>query len=102
MAIYHRDGFRCLFCGEKESLSLDHVDPKGGNAPNNLVTLCVECNTKRGTKPYTPDQKLVVDLARSIEIDRAKGLQLAKKKWPERFAKEARRPKRCSRGKISR
>ena len=57
LAIYIRDGFACVYCGatveEGTQLTLDHVKPvsKGGdNAPTNLVTACIRCNSSRGTR----------------------------------------------------
>lgn len=55
-AIYHRDKFRCLWCGATGvPLSLDHVIPisKGGsNRPYNLLTCCETCNTQRLTSSF--------------------------------------------------
>lgn len=59
LAIYLRDGFRCVYCGRdlhgapKEDVTLDHVYPysEGGeNLPSNLVTACKSCNSQRGTR----------------------------------------------------
>lgn len=47
-AIYARDGFRCVYCGERKRLCLDHLDPEGGNAEDNLVSSCWDCNTDKG------------------------------------------------------
>lgn len=50
LAIYHRDGFRCVYCRSEEQLTLDHVLPgtRGGtNHPSNLVTCCHWCNSIR-------------------------------------------------------
>ena len=57
LAVFERDGHRCLACGSGESLSLDHATPlaKGGdNSPANLQTLCKRCNSAKGdtTKSY--------------------------------------------------
>ena len=54
-AIYHRDGFRCVYCDAEggslgEGLSLDHVEAHhhgGGNHPENLVTCCLDCNKSK-------------------------------------------------------
>lgn len=48
--IYKRDGNRCLKCGRSDNLEIDHIIPiaKGGKStPNNLQTLCKECNLKK-------------------------------------------------------
>jgi len=53
--IYARDGFSCVWCGcglTLENHSLDHITPwceVRDNRPCNLVSACVECNTKRGS-----------------------------------------------------
>lgn len=57
LAIYRRDGWRCLYCLQKfghEHLTLDHIRPRsrGGTChPGNLVTACRPCNIRRGNKP---------------------------------------------------
>lgn len=51
--IWERDNFTCQECGSKENLSTDHIKPesKGGTLnPNNLRTLCKDCNSKKGDK----------------------------------------------------
>ncbi len=54
LAIYHRDGFCCVFCGQGSEdgvkLTLDHViacENGGSNAPENLVTCCGRCNSSK-------------------------------------------------------
>jgi 5-methylcytosine-specific restriction endonuclease McrA len=52
-----RDGFKCVYCGSKDKLTLDHLIPKskgGRNDWNNLVTCCDTCNKKKGDK--TPEE----------------------------------------------
>ncbi len=42
-----RDGFRCVCCGTKHQLEIDHINPKyhgGDHSLNNLQTLCRTCN----------------------------------------------------------
>ena len=51
--IYRRDGHKCIYCGSKNNLTLDHVVPKcknGANTWKNLVTCCGSCNVKKGDK----------------------------------------------------
>lgn len=60
LAIYLRDGFRCVYCladlsnARPFDISLDHLTPKadgGSNEPSNLVTACRHCNCSRGSLP---------------------------------------------------
>ncbi|MDR1000832.1 MAG: HNH endonuclease, partial [Clostridiales bacterium] len=55
--IFHRDGYRCRVCGSKHGdtqngvkvkFHVHHLESRktGGNAPNNLITLCRRCHTK--------------------------------------------------------
>jgi 5-methylcytosine-specific restriction endonuclease McrA len=51
--IYLRDGYKCIYCETKKSLTLDHVIPrsKGGNNEwDNLITCCHSCNVLKGDK----------------------------------------------------
>jgi 5-methylcytosine-specific restriction endonuclease McrA len=51
--IWKRDGFKCLFCGSQETLTIDHKYPEslGGNlSEENLQTLCDRCNKKKNNK----------------------------------------------------
>jgi CRISPR/Cas system Type II protein with McrA/HNH and RuvC-like nuclease domain len=51
LKIYQRDGERCVKCGGKTNLEIDHIIPisKGGESTiENLQTLCHYCNTKKG------------------------------------------------------
>ncbi len=51
--IYHRDGNRCVRCGCRKNLEVDHIYPisKGGKTtPNNLQTLCHRCNVEKGAR----------------------------------------------------
>lgn len=55
--IYKRDNFKCVYCGSKKDLTLDHVIPKskgGTNEWTNLVTCCTKCNFAKADK--TPEQ----------------------------------------------
>lgn len=48
-----RDGFECVYCGHKKTLTIDHVFPKskgGKNSFVNTVTACKECNSAKGDK----------------------------------------------------
>ena len=51
--VYNRDKNKCLRCGSKDDLSIDHIVPviKGGvKAKFNLQTLCRTCNTWKGDR----------------------------------------------------
>ena len=57
--ILERDGYACKYCGKYlpngEGAEIDHIFPvsKGGKTvPNNLQTLCRECNRKKSDKIY--------------------------------------------------
>lgn len=55
--VFKRDRLKCVYCGTKESLTLDHVVPKslgGRDTWDNLVTACQKCNAKKGS--MTPEQ----------------------------------------------
>ena len=106
LAIYHRDGFCCAYCGQKlttgkgtrgrvrpgREATLDHVIPvdRGGtNAATNLVTACLTCNAQKGHQTgaafidgmlYAADRKAATArVARTeLALDRAEGRRLAK------------------------
>jgi 5-methylcytosine-specific restriction endonuclease McrA len=53
--IMSRDGRKCKICGCYEDLTIDHIVPvsKGGsNRDNNLMTLCLTCNQRKGSDIY--------------------------------------------------
>ena len=55
--IFKRDRNRCVYCGTKDSLTIDHVVPRsagGRDSWDNLVTACQKCNAKKGN--MTPEQ----------------------------------------------
>jgi 5-methylcytosine-specific restriction endonuclease McrA len=55
--IFRRDGYSCVYCGSRQHLTLDHVQPRscgGRDSWENLVTACQTCNTKKGNR--TPEQ----------------------------------------------
>lgn len=112
LAIYARDGFRCIACGYRaitiehvnvsalhwNGLTLDHLDTnKRGADPKNLVTLCLPCNSsRRDTDPKTwnPDFAEAACVQIRKPLDRKAALALAKKTWPERFKKDVERSRR--------
>ena len=53
-AIFERDGYKCVYCGATENLTIDHVVALangGPHAPFNVVTCCASCNSSKGIKP---------------------------------------------------
>ena len=55
-AVFVRDGMTCLHCGETDAdqLTADHVIPEFHGGPTtmeNLQTLCMPCNRKKGIEP---------------------------------------------------
>jgi len=51
--VFNRDGHACLHCGSTKRLSLDHIKPYSLGGPDtfeNLQTLCLSCNCKKGAK----------------------------------------------------
>jgi hypothetical protein len=56
-SVFFRDEFRCVYCGSRENLSLDHKTPQsrgGDHSLENLVTCCIPCNSSKGAK--TPEE----------------------------------------------
>lgn len=55
--VFKRDGNRCVYCGSRDNLTIDHVKPKsqgGRDSWDNLVAACQRCNAKKGS--MTPEQ----------------------------------------------
>jgi 5-methylcytosine-specific restriction endonuclease McrA len=62
--VYERDEYRCVLCFERPPtgyvetgnyLTVDHILPQtyqGPNAAWNLVAMCSDCNTRKGSKLY--------------------------------------------------
>ena len=51
-SIKARDGYKCVYCGSTEELTIDHVVPqcKGGSTnSSNCVTACRSCNQAKGS-----------------------------------------------------
>lgn len=52
-SIKARDGYRCVYCGSTEDLTIDHVKPRcfgGETNSSNCVTACRPCNQAKGSK----------------------------------------------------
>lgn len=53
LAVFDRDGYRCLHCGTRKRLTVDHIRPidcGGSDDMSNLQTLCHSCNSRKGAK----------------------------------------------------
>lgn len=53
LAVYARDMHRCRECSSSERLSLDHIWPYslgGDDSLENLQTLCIPCNSRKGAR----------------------------------------------------
>lgn len=47
-----RDGYKCVYCGCTENLTIDHVRPRsqgGTDTADNCVTACRPCNQAKGS-----------------------------------------------------
>jgi len=56
-SVMARDGFMCVYCGSKQTLTIDHVFPRhrGGETTwENVVCCCLKCNNKKGAR--TPSE----------------------------------------------
>jgi len=80
-SIFRRDDFRCVYCASvfaEDQLTIDHVQPlvkQGDNSPGNLVTACVHCNTRKGSRAAW-------DWLRDNPEERNNFLSLAIHAWP--------------------
>lgn len=55
MAIYERDGRKCIYCPSTTDLTLDHLVPlsrDGAHSQDNLAVACRSCNSRKGAKTY--------------------------------------------------
>ena len=55
--VYERDDYKCRYCGKqltRFSATLDHIKPvveRGDNGFENLVTACLNCNSRKNKRP---------------------------------------------------
>ena len=52
-AVFARDGWQCMYCGARASLTVDHVIPRskgGGSGWDNIVASCAPCNRRKGDR----------------------------------------------------
>jgi 5-methylcytosine-specific restriction endonuclease McrA len=57
--VFYADRFRCIACGARNNLTVDHLIPrsKGGtNDITNLVTRCEPCNRAKGDEWPSRDE----------------------------------------------
>ena len=58
--LIERDGLICCLCKKfqlEDQLTIDHVRPRSKGGSNRMINLrlaCLECNQKRGDKPFLP------------------------------------------------
>jgi 5-methylcytosine-specific restriction endonuclease McrA len=69
--VFMRDGFRCMYCGDKHparELTFDHVVPRsqGGRTEwGNILSACANCNLEKGNR--TPAQAGMSPLQRPFK-----------------------------------
>jgi 5-methylcytosine-specific restriction endonuclease McrA len=69
--VYARDGYRCVNCGKRRDLTLEHlvplaVDVKPGYGDEELVTRCRRCNSARGSNWATAETATCVRRRRNV------------------------------------
>ncbi len=81
MATLERDGYRCVICGARGRLDVDHVKPvrthpELGFDPDNVQSLCTTCHTRKtriecGHPPplKSPARDAWQDAIRALETD---------------------------------
>lgn len=71
--LMERSGSRCEWCGNSVSgrdATVDHIDPEGGNEPENLALLCRSCNSRKSRGSLERLQGIEESHARRAEWDR--------------------------------
>lgn len=91
LAIYLRDGFRCVYCGQNlaktldpKLVTLDHIKTRicgGNNEVHNLITSCRKCNSCRGSTKIRKWAKAstLKTIHRQTRKNMSKYLRLARK-----------------------
>ena len=60
LKVFERDGYQCYYCKKlltRFTATLDHIQPVsqgGDNSLQNLITACMHCNSRRGSRPASP------------------------------------------------
>jgi 5-methylcytosine-specific restriction endonuclease McrA len=52
-AVFKRDRHLCQYCGSRNDLTIDHIQPRSRGGPDtweNLVTACQKCNNRKGDR----------------------------------------------------
>lgn len=65
-AVLQRDHWRCVICGSRDRLEMDHIIPwsaGGADTIDNLRTLCHTCNTRRSNYVAPIDHALTLPTA---------------------------------------
>jgi len=74
--VFERDNFTCQYCGEKkQKLTLDHIIPQSQNGednPENLVTACRECNSRKGGRAPKEAGMNIINDPRENKVSRGK------------------------------
>jgi hypothetical protein len=57
LKVFERDSYKCHYCNKqltRFTATLDHIQPvsqQGDNSYENLITACLHCNSRRGSRP---------------------------------------------------
>jgi len=86
LAIFARDGFRCVYCGDTSNetkLEIDHVFPKiagGESKPENLVTSCIACNRSKADNIFHSEIFQII-WDRAFQRSKTKGFSQLYQRW---------------------
>lgn len=80
--VLRRDGWKCVQCGARGRLEVDHVQPvrdypEGAFEPGNLQCLCPACHTRKtrlesGHPPLSEDRQRWREAVSEMETERGK------------------------------
>lgn len=83
--IYSRDHGKCVYCGQKVTLSsftIDHVHPRcagGETSWENVVTSCMTCNNRKGSKRLKPAELKMLERPYAPRLTKAAPRNLVNK-----------------------